>query len=213
MRRTISVSGNGKATSIPDMAAFQVGVSNTARTAQVALEYNSGNITAIMRVLESYNIRDKDMKTGGFTVFPEYEWVNDGRVFVGYRVSHKVHVRVQDMTILGEILDKVIRAGGTEVSGISFEISDLGSVLNEARRTAIRDAQGRAQIYANAASVALGEVISISESGFVVPQSQDGYRFDAEKLEDTSSVPVAVGENEVSISVHMVYSIMSTVQT
>ena len=126
--RTISVTGQGSTAAPPDMATINTGVTTSAPTAKQALDGNNRAMQQVMKVVKSRNIRDKDVQTSGFNVYPEYRRDPRGSVqrneVVGYRVTNQVQVRVRNLARLGEILDALVQAGSNQISGVSFSISE-----------------------------------------------------------------------------------------
>ena len=59
----------------------------------------------------------------------------------------------------------LVGAGANEIGGINFMVSQASKLLDDAREKAIADARRKAEIYAKAAGVTLGEPLSISEEG------------------------------------------------
>ena len=206
--RTISVSGEGKEAVPPDMATIHTGVVTQAVKARESLDANNEAMDRILAALEAHNIATRDIQTSSFNVRPEYKRGPRGQQqseIVGYRVTNQVRVRVRNLPDLGEVLDALVGAGSNQVSGISFGIDDPTGPLNEARKRAIVDARSRAELYAQAAEVTVGKVISISEQSVAIPRPQHVAR--AFAAEAAGAVPVATGEQELRATVHVVYTL------
>lgn len=207
--RTISVSGEGKASAPPDVATIQTGVVTQASEAAEALADNNRATQRVMDALKSHRIVAKDIQTSNFNIRPNYERTRNQRQprIVGYSVTNQVQVRVRNLPSLGKVLDSLVTAGSNQMSGISFGIDDPTGVKNQARNRAVSDARDRAQLYAHAAGVKVGKVISISEQVAQVPRpAVMGRAFAA--AEGVGSVPVATGEQEVRATVHMVFALI-----
>jgi uncharacterized protein YggE len=203
--RSITVTGEGKTTSPPDMAEINIGVMTQAATAAQALQSNNESVRSIMDVLKGQQIADKDMQTLQFNIHPVYAQTRgeqEPRV-TGYQVINQLHVRVRNLPSLGQVLDSVVQAGSNQINGISFGIDNQEGVLNQARNRAIHDARARAELYAQVAGVNLGKVLSIQESGAVMPPPQPMMRMAA-----AESVPIATGEQELSASVSMTFELL-----
>jgi uncharacterized protein YggE len=208
VRRIISVTGQGKATAPPDMAVIQTGVVTHGATAAEALSANNEAMETILGVLKTYKIASKDVQTSSFNVSPDFKRDERGRRqprIVGYRVTNQVRVKVHNLEDLGKVLDALVRAGSNQVSGVSFGIDDPTGVLNQARNRAIADARSRAELYAQAAGVRLGKVLTISEQPIKLPQPRQIGRSLAQ--EGVSSVPVETGEQEFRARIHMVFAL------
>src|SRR5690606_17546665 len=121
----------------------------------------------------------------------------------GYQVSNSVTVKVRDLEQLGAILDRSVTVGANTINGIGFSVADPSSLLDEARRQAVRDARAKAELYAEAAGATLGELETISGS-----QSVGGPQPYAMAMRaDAQSVPVAAGELSFSVSVNVAWEI------
>ena len=61
------------------------------------------------------------------------------------------------MTKVANVIDVLVGAGANEIGGINFTVTQASKHLDEAREKAIADARRKAEIYAKAAGVTLGE--------------------------------------------------------
>lgn len=205
--RTISVSGQGKVSASPDMASIQTGVESQAPTAGEALTANNEAMKMLMKVLKREHVASKDIQTSSFSVSPVYRRDSRNRTqpeITGYRVQNQLHVKVRDLPNLGKVLDALVRAGSNRISGISFGVDDTSGLLNQARSRAMSDAKSRAGIYAQAAGVTVGKVLTISEQPVNIPRPFQHRMMFAEKAA-ASAVPIATGEMNFSIKVNVVY--------
>ena len=208
LARTISVAGQGKVSAAPDIVYIRTGVTTESREAQAALAENSRAMQRLLALLQQRGVADRDVRTTNFSVEPiaKRNKPSTGVEFSGYRVDNQVHVRLQDVEQLGEILDALVAAGSNRVAGIEFALRDPARILEEARKQAIADARARAEVYADSAGVRVGSVISISEHSAQAPRPQTSVRHMA--LEQASTVPVAPGMQEVLASVTVVYALL-----
>ena len=207
-QRTIRVTGHGKSSAAPDMATIQTGVVTQAKTAVEAMDQNNGALEKIMADLKDMKVEEKDIQTSQFSVQPVYERGDRGErkpEIVGYRVSNQLRIRVRKLPELGKLLDTLIRSGSNQMSGISFGVDDSTVVMNEARKKAIADAIERAELYADAAGVTFGKVISIDEHQAVAPQPKFYGRAMAMS---ESSVPVATGEQDFMAMINVTFELV-----
>ena len=111
---------------------------------------------------------------------------------------------MRNLPDLGGVLDACIAAGSNQISDIRFGIDDSTEVLNEARRLAVADGRARAVLYANAADVRVGRVITISEQSPAIPRPQ---HLRGAMLAEAAAVPIATGQQEVRVTLHMVFAL------
>lgn len=207
MPRTIALSGHGEAKAAPDMAVITIGVTTNAVTAADSLTANSAAMNAVFAKLKEAGIADKDVQTSNFSIQPRYDYGNNAQPpkLAGYDVSNLVSVSVRQVDGLGKLLDMVVSAGSNQINGIEFSVSKPQAMLDEARQLAVQDAARKAGIYAKAANVKLGNILSISEgAGYQppVPIQAKMMRSDA-----AGAPPIAAGEQTLSVDVNMVWEI------
>ncbi len=200
---TVTVSGVGAASAVPDMAEISTGVVTQAPTAAQALAASSQAMEALLRSLESLGIAERDIQTTNVSVSPQRRQDRDGRPgdIVGYEVVNQVHVKVRDLALLGRVLDQQVAQGANSIQGIRFGLRDPVPLTDEARKRAIADARRRAELYATAAGLTLGRVLSVQEAGTVSPRPEPMGRV------MMSAVPVAAGEQEIQVSVTVTYAL------
>jgi uncharacterized protein YggE len=168
-KRTLSLSATGAVKTTPDRVDITTGVTSEAPTAREALDKNTEAMTAIVQALKAEGIEAKDIQTVNFTVMPVYEqFPPDGKPrpaprITGYRVINQVRILVRDTGKLGGILDKVVSLGANTIDSIAFDVSEPDQLRNEARKLAVQNALANAKVYAEAAGVTLGPILSISE--------------------------------------------------
>jgi len=166
----IVVIGDGSVTLAPDLARIRSGVTTRAKTAKEAADANAKIMNAIVAALTDSGIEQKDIQTSRFSVQPIYtQQANAEAKFAGFSVSNQVGVTVRQIAKLGDILDRVVAAGATDVGSIEFVHSDQAKALNEAREAAIADARRKAQAYAQAAGLTLSRVVFITEDSSATP--------------------------------------------
>ncbi len=209
MPATIAVTGEGKVEIAPDMATLNLGVTTEADSAAAALKANSDGIAGALARLKAAGIEDRDIQTSGLSLNPRYDYSSDGSdaKITGYIASNMVSVRVRDLGVLGQTLDAVVSDGANTLGGLSFGLQSPDDTMDEARRRAVADAAHKAALYAEAAGVKLGPILSISElgnSGGPQPMMMAEARF----AKDAGSVPVASGELTVSATVNLTYEIV-----
>lgn len=207
--RNISISGHGEVLAVPDLATVTLGVMTSASTAQEALAANTKAMNDLMATLKQQGIADRDVSTSNFNIGPRYDYGQGGTQppkVVGYDVSNTVTVTVRKIEALGDLLDKAVSAGSNQIHGIGFSVSKPDALLDTARKDAVADARRKAEIYAAAGGFTLGEIISLSEGGGYQPPMPMVMK-SAMAADGASAVPIAQGEQALSIDVSIVWAI------
>jgi uncharacterized protein len=205
----ISVSGEATVSVAPDEARIDAGVTSEARTAREASEANNAAMGKVLLALKGANIEEKDYQTSRLALLPQYAPNRAGpNAITGYRASNRVSIKLRDVTKAASVVDTLVGAGANEIGGIQFVVSQASKVLDEAREKAVADARRKAEIYANAAGVTLGEPLSVSEEG---QGPQPLYRGKV-AAPMAINAPVAPGEETLSVTVHVSWAIKPKAQ-
>jgi hypothetical protein len=208
---TITMSGHGDISAAPDTAHISTGVVSEAKTAREALTANNTAMEKVIAELKKAGIEARDLQTSNFSVQPQYYHpprdrngpIEPPRI-VGYQVSNTLRVRVRDLARLGAILDVTVSQGANQLNGIAFSIDDPEALLAKARKAAMEDAIARATTYAEAAGVALGRVLSISENSGPRPVPMVA-RMRAEDA--AAAVPIEAGEQSIQAQVQVTWEL------
>jgi len=199
----ISVTGEATISAAPDLAQIEGGVTNDAKTAREASETNNKAMGIVLLALKSAGISEKDFQTSQLSLQPQYALNKTGTSpITGFRASNRVTVTVRDVAKVGSVIDTLVTNGANDIGGISFMVSQPSKLLDDARPKAIADARRKAELYAQAAGVALGAPLSISEESTPAPIA---YRKMSAGL--AAPAPVAPGEETLRISVSVSYEI------
>jgi uncharacterized protein len=202
-RPAISVTGEATVSVPPDQAQIDGGVTSDAKTAREASDANNAAMGKVLLALKGAGIDEKDYQTSRLSLQPQYAPNRSGpSPVVGYRASNRVTVRLRDVTKIAGIIDVLVGAGANELGGINFVVTQASKLLDDAREKAIADARRKAEIYAKAAGVTLGEPLSISEEGSAPPVFRGKMAAPM-----AAGAAVAQGEETLSVSVSVSWAI------
>lgn len=204
--RQITVVGSAEARVAPDLATITAGVETRADTAAEALSLNSTAMNAVLAALDGAGVARSDVQTSQLSISPIYEPYSENgpetQRVTGYEAANMVTIRVRDVTRLGATVDSVTTSGANRIFGIGFDVSDPRPTLDSARRDAVADARARAELYAEAAGVALGPVIRIGET-----TSAPGPVFMRAEAMADKATPVEGGTVSLQAQVEIVYGL------
>ena len=199
----VAVTGEATVSVPPDQAQIDGGVTSEAKTAREASEANNAAMGKVLLALKNAGIEEKDYQTSRLSLQPQHAPNRAGpSPIVGYQASNRVTIRLRDVTKIANVIDVLVGAGANDIGGINFVVSQASKHLDEARVKAISDARRKAEIYARAAGVTLGEPISISEEGSPAPLFRGKMAAPM-----AAGAPVAQGEETLSVSVNVSWAI------
>ncbi|MDD4477332.1 MAG: SIMPL domain-containing protein [Patescibacteria group bacterium] len=207
--RTITMSGIGKVVGNNDIALTTIGYSNVNKDVAKAQAENKKVMDGVLAELKKLGIEDKDVESD-YSIYPEYNYTEEkGQEMVGYRISHRVSVKIRNLEKISDVLGLASKTGVNEVGGINFTVDDQENLKSQAREKAIVDLRAKAEQMEKTLGVKFGNIVSYNEYGgddynYSLKYGVGGMGGGAEAV-----VPdVAVGSKEVTMNVNVTFEIL-----
>jgi uncharacterized protein YggE len=200
-QRTITVSGTGIVTTVPNEAQFTFGVSTTAPSARAALTANAARMNRLIASLKAAGIAPADVQTAEISLSPNTN--ENGSKVLSFTASNSVTVKTKQIAKAGSIVDAAVAAGANLVSGPSLGPADQTALQRRALKAAVADARGRALAIAQAAHVSLGAVQTVTETSSTPIQ----FAPTAKAAAGAPSTPVEPGSVQVEEDVTVSFAI------
>lgn len=217
---TISVTGEGEAVSVPDIARFSFTVTEKGSDTGAAQNGSAAKMNEIVSALKEAGVEEKDIKTEYYNMYPVFKYEEarcpvgsfycppGNQIEDGYEVSQNIAVKVRDLAKSGALLALVGEKGATNISGLEFTIDDTSVLEDEARAAAITDAKAKAVVLAKELDVRLNKMVGYYEDeGYPVTPY---YGMGGDAMMKSSAVEEAVvptGENTITSRVTLTYQI------
>lgn len=220
----ISVVGNAEIFAVPGIANITFSIQVEKETVDLAQEEATKRTNATLSFLEKQKIKDKDIKTTNYSVYPRYEYVQKKivcitypcprppreRVLKGYSVNQSISIKVRNISNIGTILAGIGKQKVTNISGPYFEVDNKEELKLKARKDAIKNARVQAKELASSLGVKLGDIVSFNEGNMRnIGIYKESF---AIANNSTSAIPssipeIPIGENVIRSTVTVVYEI------
>ncbi len=174
-RDTITISGQGKVTAVPDIAVIEVGLVTEKPNVASAQKENTEKMNRLIKKVKELGVEDKDIQTSYYNIYPQYDWPNGKQVLRGYQVNQGISIKIRNLDKIGDILAAAGEGGANQVSGLSFNIDDPEELRQEARIKGLENAKEKAEALAKVAGVKLGKIVSFSEYSEIPPVPYKAY--------------------------------------
>ena len=162
---TVTVSGTGHMSALPDQAVISIGVQGSAATAAAALDANSKQMQKILARLKADGIPDAAVETTNVAVYgnPRYDQKTGEQTGTSYQASNSVKVTLTDFSEIGGVFAAAAEAGANNLSGPTWQLSDNTKAQTQALAQASAQAHSKAEAFAAANGVTLGDVLVLTE--------------------------------------------------
>jgi uncharacterized protein YggE len=167
MARTVTVSGHGSATAVPDVAVVRVAAVHRAEGMAEALAGAESARAAVVAAAGDLVVSSTDL-----SVWPAHD--NEGRR-AGFEARHALGITGGDLESAGALIGRLAEELGDrlQVESVSLSVGDPTAALREASEAAYADARARAEHLAALSDAVLGEVQEVTE-GAGAPVARGG---------------------------------------
>ena len=172
----------------------------------------------VFKTLESNNILkvgvDADevvghFQTKRFQITRKYKYsAQNVRVPAGWIVTNQITIELEETKKLASLLSELSRietSSDLNINGINYGVKEQEESLTEARKLAVLNAIKKADLLAETAGSTLGKPKSITEARVYIPNTRNIVM--AAFKPEGASVPVTEGQQKISVTVTMVFSI------
>lgn len=209
--RTVTVTGLGHVSVVPDQLAFDLSVSVLRDDLSAALDDANTSVASVVDNLKAVGVDEKDVQTSDVSMYPEYGRHQKGQPpkLIGYRVTHSLSVTVEDLSKASDVVTAAVGAGGSgvQLNGLRLQIAEPDDSLEPARTDAMAQAQAKAEEYAANAGGELGDIVRISETTDQPYVDNLSYDVRASAASDSAAIPIQAGQQDLTASIVVVYEL------
>lgn len=165
----ITVTGIASESTAPDQTELSLALNVRNKDYGAMMSDASEKADALISALVSAGFGKSDIKTAEFSISSDYDNVQTEngswkRQFVGYRLTHRLHLAFSyDMKLLNDAVNAAAacKDANPELS-IAFSVRDTRQVNRRLLAAAVKDARAKAEVIAEAAGVSLGDLCEIT---------------------------------------------------
>ena len=147
----------------PDRAFVTIAAESRSKNSADAQKQNASVMTAVLRQIEQAGVAKDAIRTVGYELQPDYEFVNGRQNVRGYVARNTVEVRLDDIDRIGVVIDAAATGGATTITGIRFDVRNRQALERDALRQAVADARARAEAAAAGAGATIDRIVRIEE--------------------------------------------------
>lgn len=202
-KNLFSVDGEGTAPVKPDVALVNMGF--VVQDTSVVNGQKRANevINKTTEALKSLGIKDSDIKTTSYNIYPNYNYISGKQSLSGYTINIELSLKVRNFDSLNRAIDTATQTGINQIGSVTFDVENKDGGLNIARQEAVKKAKDKAQRLAALAGIKLGKIINVHEGPFFNQPLPIG--LSAEKAIGGGETRVQPGQTEVKVSVTLDY--------
>jgi uncharacterized protein len=209
-RRPSSVNATAEAVvrTAPDRATLSIGVVTQAQTAAAAGEQNATQVQSVLAELRRVLGAKAEIRTTSYSVHPNMRYPRDGGEprIAGYIARNVVEATIDDLKLIGPVIDAATKAGSNEIQQLQFSLKDEDAARRQALQDATRKARVNAETIASALGLRIVRVLSAGEAqtDVIRPMMAD---MKSMRMAEAAPTPVEPGNIEVRARVSLVLEV------
>lgn len=205
----IKVIGEGELILPPDIASVNLGVITEMKELIPAQQQNSAEVTKVINAIKTLGIPQNSIQTSDYRIDTEYDYEQGKQLFRGYKVTHLLQVKMEEISLVGKVVDTAVQNGANFVSNIQFSLKNKDGYYLQALALALNNASEKAKTIATTIHVTLNPTpTSVVESGSNVPPIH--YQADA-LAKGFSSTPIEPGQLKIKAVISAEFHYHTTV--
>lgn len=161
----IKVRGDGELAIQPDTASVNIGVITENKELINAQQKNSAEMNKVIQALSSLGIPNNLLQTFDYRIDSDYDYEQGKQIFRGYKISHILQVKIEDLSKIGNIVDTAVQNGGNYVSNVQFTSKHKDYYYQKALSLAVYNAIEKAKTIASSIRVTLDPTPILVEEG------------------------------------------------
>lgn len=194
----VVVTGEGLVLAVPDRAWINIGAESRASSPREAQRQNAELMRPVQEKLRAAGIPAEAVRTIGYDVQYEWDFVNGKRVGRGYVARNTIEVRIDMIDRVSEYLEIAVGSGATSLNGIRFDVKDQGKLERDALSMAVANARSKAEAAASGAGRSIDRILRVDEQGGVSPPMPVRYmREAAQTVAADAAPPISAGQIEI----------------
>jgi len=200
-RGVISAFGEATVPVRPDMARVSVGVVTQSANANDAASRNADDTASVIAAVRSVLGPSSDVRTINYSLNPNYQYPPSGGqpTLTGFTATNIVQAAVNDLGLIGRVIDAGIQAGANRVDSLQLGLKDDEPVRAQALRTAAQKARTKADAIASGLGVRTGAVVAALDGYQTTPITYDRAALGAAPA--ATATPVEAGTVDVRATV------------
>lgn len=203
-KMTVSASGVKKV--MPDVAYVTLGTTTQNKSMSKAQSRNREIMNALIEALKAAGLKDGDIETVNYSVYPTYDYTSGTGKISGYEVSNMIRLTIKDIDKVGDYIDVAAANGANENYSINFDLENAAPYYNEALADAMTKAKGKADAIAQAGGYQITGTLEITESQARYSPDYREYA-PASAADEAAPTPVSAGLLEITANVTVIYRI------
>lgn len=201
---TVSVSGQGQITAVPDEVVINASLRLQGPQSQELLNASNKTMAEVLAALKTAGIDNKSIQAGQLQLNQRWSHENGRQQPDGYEAVRPVQVRLNNIDRYPQVIDLLSRQGVNNFDGVAFDFSNRAELMDKALVLASKDASRQARLLGEAMGGKNCQPKQVSLSGMGMPQPM--MEMAAFKVRGAAADAYQPGEQALNVNVSATFS-------
>lgn len=157
-KRKLTVYGSSMLSIEPTICKIKLGINTESKNVTTAQKENATIHQQVLKSILQLGIPSASIQTIDYTIFPQYDYVENKQVFKNYKVTHLLSIVVETIQLAGTVIDTAVQNGANQVTSIQFDVSNPSEHYEQALQQAVKNALSKAKTIANTLNITIDPV-------------------------------------------------------
>lgn len=154
----LKVTGEAESAAAPNLASIHLGVISENKELLPVQQQNAKQIAKVIQSLLQLNIPKERIQTFDYRIDTEYDFEQGKQLFRGYKVTHLLQVKMEDLNSIGKVIDTAVENGANYVANVQFMAKDNEGNYQRILSAAVLNAMQKAKAIASSLQVSINPI-------------------------------------------------------
>lgn len=169
---SITIVAEGYVEAVPDTLSFAITIKHTKASLNDARAASDREVKDAIKQARSLGVAKDDIDSSSMQAFPEYEWRQQQRHYLGESVVRRVEFKLRDLEQYPALAQRLSKLSPQQMGSPQMSHSNITELRLQALRVALAAGKVKAAAIAAEIDAELGKVISVSEVSHNRPQAR-----------------------------------------
>lgn len=157
-KRKLTVYGSSTQSVEPTICKITLGINTESRNLTTAQQENASIHQQVVKSILNLGIPSSKIQTIDYTIFPQYDYVDNKQIFKSYKVTHLLSILVESIHLAGTVIDTAVQNGANQVTSIQFDVSNRSEHYEKALQHAVKDSLSKAKAIAETLTITIDPI-------------------------------------------------------
>jgi uncharacterized protein YggE len=208
-QRSITVQAQGFVEAVPDTLLLRLSVKHTSSSLQEARATVDGIVKQVVSTALKNSVAEQDIDSSQLSSWPEYQWRQDKRHYMGESVQREISLKVRDLDNYGKLLGQLSKLPLHRIQRPQLSHANLDALRLQALRAALAQGKVKARVIAAEIDAGLGLVLTVRELADLAPPGPRMMMAEAVSADSADQPAFNLASQRIDARVEMVFSIVA----